>query len=52
MPATRISIRAPRGNNHADRGYRPEFGDIHAYKDQYSDGYRAGYESSYGRYRY
>lgn len=40
----------PRGNNHADRGYRPEFGDIHSYKDQYSDGYRAGYESSYGRY--
>ncbi len=38
----------PRGSNHADRGYIREYGDIDAYRAQYSEGYRAGYERSYG----
>ncbi len=38
----------PRGSNHADRGYIREYGDIDAYRAQYSDGYRAGYQRSYG----
>lgn len=38
----------PRGSNHADRGYIRGYGDIDAYRAQYSQGYRAGYERSYG----
>jgi hypothetical protein len=34
-----------------DNGYRREYGDKNAYKAQYSDGYRAGYQSTFnGRY--
>lgn len=39
----------PRGSNHADRGYIREYGDKNAYRAQYSDGYRAGYQKTYGR---
>jgi len=39
----------PRGSNHADRGYLREYGDKNAYRAQYSDGYRAGYQRTYGR---
>ncbi len=39
----------PRGGNHADRGYIREYGDRNAYRAQYSDGYRAGYQRTYGR---
>ena len=39
----------PRGSNHADRGYIREYGDKNAYRTQYSDGYRAGYQRTYGR---
>ena len=38
----------PRGSNHADRGYLREYGDIYAYRAQYSEGYRVGYERSFG----
>lgn len=34
-----------------DHGYRREYGDKNAYKAQYTDGYRAGYEATFnGRY--
>lgn len=39
----------PRGSNHADRGYLREYGDKNAYRAQYSDGYRTGYERTFGR---
>lgn len=39
----------PRGSNHADRGYVREYGDKNLYREQYSDGYRAGYQRTYGR---
>lgn len=39
----------PRGSNHADRGYIREYGDKNAYRAEYSDGYRAGYQRTYGR---
>lgn len=39
----------PRGSNHADRGYLREYGDRNAYRAQYSDGYRAGYQKTYAR---
>ena len=32
-----------------DNGYRREFGDKDAYKAQYTDGYRSGYESTFNR---
>jgi hypothetical protein len=37
----------PRGHNHADRGYRREFGSRHEYREQYAQAYHEGYESSY-----
>ncbi|MBS1852103.1 MAG: hypothetical protein JST79_14435 [Acidobacteria bacterium] len=38
----------PRGKyGDQDRGYRREFGDKHAYRFDYGQGYRAGYESSF-----
>jgi hypothetical protein len=41
----------PRGRyEDADRGYNRAYGDINAYRRQYASGYRAGYQSSYGRY--
>lgn len=39
----------PRSGNHADRGYIREYGDKDAYRAQYSEGYRSGYERTYGR---
>jgi len=39
----------PRGGNHADRGYSREYGNKDEYRVQYSDGYRAGYQRTYGR---
>lgn len=39
----------PRGSNHADRGYIREYGDKNVYRAQYSEGYRAGYQRTYGR---
>ena len=43
----------PRGRyDDADHGYRREYGDKHAYKALYSDGYRRGYEDNYRGYRY
>jgi len=38
----------PRGSNHADRGYNRADGDIHLYREQYSQGYREGYQRTYG----
>jgi hypothetical protein len=32
-----------------DNGYRREYGDKNAYRDQYTDGYRAGYQSASDR---
>ena len=44
---------SPRGRyDDRDHGYRREYGDKHAYKVSYTDGYRQGYEASYGGYRY
>ena len=39
----------PRGSNHADRGYIREYGNKDEYRAQYSDGYRTGYERTYGQ---
>jgi hypothetical protein len=40
----------PRGKyDDRDHGYRREYGDKSDYKAQYSDGYRAGYESAFRR---
>jgi hypothetical protein len=42
----------PRGRyDDADHGYRREFGDKHAYKSQYTAGYRAGYDSVFSQTR-
>jgi len=42
----------PRGRyDDADHGYRREYGDKHAYKALYSDGYREGYQANYRGYR-
>jgi hypothetical protein len=39
----------PRGKyDHRDHGYTREYGDKSAYRAQYSDGYRAGYEANFG----
>jgi hypothetical protein len=41
----------PRGKyDDRDHGYRREYGDKSSYKAQYSDGYRAGYASTFHRY--
>jgi hypothetical protein len=41
----------PRGKyDDRDHGYRRGYGDKNSYKAQYSDGYRAGYESAFRRY--
>lgn len=37
----------PRGHNHADRGYRPEFGSVNEYREHYAQAYREGYEHGY-----
>jgi hypothetical protein len=43
----------PRGPyDDADHGYRREYGDKHAYKALYADGYREGYQANYRGYRY
>ena len=42
----------PRGSNHADRGYRREFGDKREYRDQYSAAYHDGYSSAFRRNGY
>jgi hypothetical protein len=43
----------PRGRNHADHGYRDEFGSLHEYREHYSqayhEGYERGYQGDYGR---
>jgi len=42
----------PRGRyDDADHGYRREFGDKHAYKTEYTAGYRAGYDSMFAQSR-
>ena len=42
----------PRGRyDDADHGYRREFGDKHAYKSEYTAGYRAGYDSVFSQAR-
>ena len=41
----------PRGHyDDMDHGYRREYGDKNAYKQQYASGYQAGYQSGMGRY--
>ena len=41
----------PRGKyDDRDHGYRREYGDRSSYKAQYSNGYRAGYESAFRQY--
>jgi hypothetical protein len=41
----------PRGKyDDRDHGYRRESGDKSSYKEQYTNGYRAGYESAFRRY--
>ena len=40
----------PRGHNHADRGYRPEFGSVHEYREHYARAYHEAYESNYRDY--
>jgi hypothetical protein len=43
----------PRGRyDDEDHGYRREYGDKHAYKARYADGYREGYQANYRGYRY
>jgi hypothetical protein len=43
----------PRGRyDDEDHGYRREYGDKHAYKVRYADGYREGYQANYRGYRY
>jgi hypothetical protein len=40
----------PRGRyDDRDHGYRREYGDKNAYKAEYTDGYRAGYQATFGR---
>lgn len=39
----------PRSGNHADRGYRREYGDKNEYREEYSRAYRQGYESVFRR---
>ena len=42
----------PRGDyDDADHGYRREYGDKHAYKTEYTAGYRAGYDSVFSQSR-
>ena len=42
---------SPRGKyDDRDHGYRREYGDKSRYRAQYSNGYRAGYEATFGRY--
>ena len=36
--------------NDRDGGYQSAYGDKNAYKVQYANGYRAGYEATFGRY--
>jgi hypothetical protein len=38
--------------DHADNGYRREFGDKHEYREQYSAAYRAGYANVFRRNGY
>src|SRR5262249_28960024 len=41
----------PRGKySRSDHGYRREYGDRYAYRDQYARAYEAGYRSTFGRY--
>ena len=41
----------PRGKyDDRDHGYRREYGDKNSYRAEYTDGYRAGYESAFRRY--
>jgi hypothetical protein len=41
----------PRGKySHEDHGYRGEYGDRDAYRNQYARGYQQGYVRSFGRY--
>ncbi len=35
------------GWKHPDRGYRPEYGDKHAYMNEYKEGYERGYKDGY-----
>lgn len=37
----------PRGHNHADSGYRREFGNLHEYREHYAQAYHEGYEHGY-----
>jgi hypothetical protein len=37
----------PRGHNHADRGYRYEFGSLSDYREHYAQAYHEGYERAY-----
>jgi len=37
----------PRGHNHADRGYRDEFGSLRDYREHYAQAYHEGYERAY-----
>ena len=37
----------PRGHNHADRGYRYEFGSLQDYRGHYAQAYHEGYQSAY-----
>ena len=40
----------PRGKyDDRDHGYRREYGDKNYYRSQYTEGYRAGYQSAFGR---
>jgi hypothetical protein len=39
----------PRGRNHADQGYRDEFGSLREYREHYSAAYRDGYASAFRR---
>lgn len=42
---------SPRGRyDDRDHGYRREYGDKNSYRAQYTEGYRAGYESAFRRY--
>jgi hypothetical protein len=42
---------SPRGKyDDRDRGYRREYGDKHEYNEQYSAGYRDGYQSNFRRH--
>jgi len=41
----------PRGRfSDRDNGYAREYGDRNAYRAEYTDGYRAGYQAAFGRY--